>query len=121
MIRRSCMLSKQVSEFEKGLFVDLEELLDRIKERVRNKKPICFIMATYYNIIIEDVDAVDIDDWSCEKVCSLDFYKNDKTVFSISIPKDKLYRNEKGMQYIEIIEGIDYEKDKYIGKCVRVH
>lgn len=45
------MLSKQVSEFEKGLFVDLEELLDRIKERVRNKKPICFIMATYYNLL----------------------------------------------------------------------
>lgn len=121
MIRRSYMLSKQVSEFEKGLFVDLEELLDRIKERVRNNKHICFIMARHYNITIEDVDSVDINDWSCENVCSLTFYKNDKVVFSISIPKDKLYRNEKWMQYIEIIEGIDYEKDKYIGKCVRVH
>lgn len=115
------MLSKQVSEFEKDLFVDLEELLDRIKERVRNNKPICFIMAAYYNITIEDIDTVDIDDWSCEKVCSLDFYKNDKIVVSMGLPKDKLYRNEKGRQYIEIIEGIDYSKDKYIGKCIRVH
>ena len=114
-------LSQVVPDTEEDLFMDIHSFISHIGRLVSEKKSVNIIIGHYYDVSIRNATRIEIADESKWAISLLFIGENNSLVSNMTIPKDKMYKRGLNESYVEVVDGIDYSKDKYFGDIVRCH